>query len=101
MALEKGLGGHSSPIAKRREIWPVSGHLGKKVQVNKRRDIKIGLAAAAIAILGLISSLATSNRQHLLGDVTLSDQLSLLILAVAVGAVTVLKWWLARQRQRD
>lgn len=101
MALEKGLGGHSSPIARRRESWPASGHLGKKVQVNKRRDITSGLAAAGIAILGLISSLATSNRQHLFGSVTLADQVSLLILAVAVGAVTVLKWWLSRQRQRD
>lgn len=101
MALEKGLGGHSSPIAKRRQSWPVSGHLGKKVQVNKRRDIKIGLAAAGIAIFGLISSLATSNRQHLFGSVTLADQEALLILAVAFGALTVLKWWVTRQRERD
>ncbi|MBS1829162.1 MAG: hypothetical protein JST93_27915 [Acidobacteria bacterium] len=69
--------------------------------MNKRRDIPIGLAASGIAIFGLISSLATSNRQHLFGSVTLADQEALLILAVASGGLTVLKWWLARQRQRD
>jgi len=67
--------------------------------MSKRWDITIGLAATGVAILGLISSIATSNRDHLLGTVALADQEALLIVAAAVGALAALKWWLARRSQ--
>jgi hypothetical protein len=101
MAFAKGLGGYSPAIAKRLASWIPAGSLAKKVRVNKRWDITIGLAATGVAILGLISSIATSNRDHFLGTVGLADQEALLIVAAAVGAVTALKWWLSNRGQRE
>ncbi len=98
MAFEKGLGGHSAPIAKPSRVGH-SGFLGKKVHVNKRWDITIGLAATGVAILGLISSIATSNREHLFGTVPVADQEVLLVLAATLGVLTALKCWLARRSQ--
>lgn len=69
--------------------------------MNKRWDITIGLAATGVTILGLISSIATSNRDQLLGTVALADQEALLMLAAGVGALTALKWWLSNRGQRD
>jgi ABC-type Mn2+/Zn2+ transport system permease subunit len=75
--------------------------LRKKAQVNKRWDITVGLFAAGIAILGLISSIATSNREFLFGNAALADRKALLAITVAVGALTALKSWLAKRRPRD
>ena len=67
--------------------------------MNKRRDITLGLAATGIAVLGLISSIATANREHWFGTVALADQEALLILAAAFGVLIALKWWLAKRNQ--
>jgi hypothetical protein len=73
----------------------------RRLEVNKRWDITIGLAATVVAILGLASSIATSNREHLFGSVATSDQKALLAVASIFGVLSGIKWWQANRGRRQ
>jgi hypothetical protein len=64
----------------------------RRLEVNKRWDITIGLAATAIAMVGLASSIATSNRGYLFGSV------ALVAVACIFGVLTGIKWWRGQSR---
>ena len=69
--------------------------------MNKRWDVRIGVAASAIAVLGLTSSVLSDNETllfpEILGSATLSQQKTLLVFALFVAAMTAVKWWQARR----
>lgn len=63
-----------------------------------RWDIRVGLAATALAIAGLVSSILVGNDEAFGSSrIGTAQQKTLLVFAVAVGALTLAKWWQSRQ----
>jgi len=56
-----------------------------------RADLRIGLIAAPIAVLGLASSILTQNQDLFGARVSLEDQKTLLAVAVGILVITVAK----------
>lgn len=67
--------------------------------MNKLRwDIRIGLFASALAIAGFISSISVGNNEAFgSAGITTAQQTTLLVFALAIGAMTLAKWWQSRQ----
>lgn len=67
----------------------------------KRNDIRIGIAASALAILGLTVSILSGNEDLLLpelfGGASISQQQTLLVFAVLIAALTGAKYWQAKR----
>jgi hypothetical protein len=73
----------------------------RRLEVNKRWDVTIGFAANAAATLGLASSIATSNREHLLGIPPTSGQTALLAVACTFGVLRGIESWQASRGRRQ
>jgi predicted metal-dependent peptidase len=67
----------------------------------KRKDLRIGIAACALAILGLCSSLLTGNEElflpEIFGRIPIRMQKTLLLWAVLMVALTGAKYWQAKR----
>lgn len=63
-----------------------------------RWDIRVGLAAAALAIAGLVSSILVGNDEAFGSSrIGAAQQKALLVFAVTIGALTFAKWWQSRR----
>jgi hypothetical protein len=80
--------------------WRAHGE-PKEARIEQAWDITVGLAATVVAIVGLASSIATSNRGHLFGSVATSDQEALVAVAGIFGVVTGIKLWRANRGRRQ
>jgi hypothetical protein len=69
------------------------------IVMKLRWDIRIGLAATALAIAGLVSSILVGNDKAFGSSrIGTAQQKTLLVLAVAIGTLTLAKWWQSRRQ---
>lgn len=69
------------------------------VMKRLRWDIRVGLAATALALAGLVSSILVGNDEALGSSrIDAAQQKALLVFAVAIGALTLAKWWRSRRQ---
>ena len=72
----------------------------KMIIMNRLRwDIRVGLAATALAIAGFVSSIFVGNEEAFGSSrIDAAHQKTLLVFTVAIGALTLAKWWQSRRQ---